>query len=222
MTCMCLSWDTFVVYSRSIVFILHRMLAAITARVNTLDAQAIGNCLYSLQKMNSEPPEVRAFLDTFARRMEATQVILKPQELANAMWGLQGMNSDYPEVRAVVVALMTKLEASLAAAKKSPQGFLSFTAQGVGNAICGLQSMSDEVTEPVMLLGYFAGIIMNSPEMMTPQDIGNAMFGLQVRVLNVCIFIKMHQCHNVLIISYRDLLLTALKYVKSWLLWLFG
>jgi hypothetical protein len=46
-------------------------------------------------------------------------------------------------------------------------------------SLYGLQSMSDEVPETVEMLGLFPAIIMSSVEVMTPEDLGNAFFGLQ-------------------------------------------
>ena len=139
-----------------------RLISALTARVDVLDGQAVGNVLYSLQKMNSESPVIRNFLLVLANRIEKSSFIMSTQELSNAFWGLQGMNSDFEEVRAIVSALTFKLTQAFQAAKTSPEGYLIFTAQGIGNSLCGFQSMSDEVPETLELLGLFPAIIMSS------------------------------------------------------------
>jgi acid phosphatase class B len=132
--------------------------------------------------MNSDTAEVRSLLKVLASKIEASPAVMKSQEIANALWGLQGMNSDYIEVRQVVSALTGKLATAFSFAVAKDQA-LVFTGQGIGNALCGLQSMSDEVPETVQLLGYFPEVIMNSPAVMRPQDIGNSLFGLQVYFL---------------------------------------
>ena len=84
------------------------VLKAITLRMDNLDGQAIGNCLYSLQKMTSDDEGVLIFLSKLAPRIltstastapnsqyfkppvSISSSMMKPQELANALWGLQG------------------------------------------------------------------------------------------------------------------------------------
>ena len=90
-----------------------------------------------------------------------------------------GMNSDIIEIRLIVKALTEKLVIAMQKAGESKKGFLDFTAQGIGSALYGLQSMSDEVPETVDLLSYFPDLIMSSTDPMTPQDIGNSFFGIQ-------------------------------------------
>ena len=90
-----------------------------------------------------------------------------------------GMNSDIVEVRVVLKALTEKLVISMEKAGESKKGFLDFTAQGLGNALYGLQTMSDEVPETIELLSYFPDLIMSSTDPMTPRDVGNSFFGLQ-------------------------------------------
>ena len=89
------------------------------------------------------------------------------------------MNSDILEVRVILKALTEKLAIAIRKAEESKKGFLDFTAQGLGNALYGLQSMSDEVQETIDLLSYFPELIMKSTDPMTPRDIGNSFFGLQ-------------------------------------------
>ena len=84
------------------------LLKAITLRMDNLDGQAIGNCLYSMQKMSSDEEGVLLFLSKLAPRIltsaaskapnshyfkspvSISSSSMKPQELANALWGLQG------------------------------------------------------------------------------------------------------------------------------------
>ena len=84
------------------------ILRAVTLRMDNLDGQAIGNCLYSLQKMTSDDEGVLIFLSKLAPRIltsapstvpnspyfkspvSISSSMMKPQEIANALWGLQG------------------------------------------------------------------------------------------------------------------------------------
>ena len=89
------------------------------------------------------------------------------------------MDSDILEVRVILKALSEKLMIARTRARESKKGFLDFTAQGLGNALYGLQTMSDEVQETIDILSFFPELIMRSTDPMTPRDIGNSFFGLQ-------------------------------------------
>ena len=112
---------------------------------------------------------------------------MKAQEICNAIYGLQGMDSRYPEVVAVVSRLNKRLaqrqqrrleEMKSGSSNKSGGGGFAFTAQGVGNALSGLQSMSFKDSEEIStMLGYLADETELCAEVMKAQDLANALFG---------------------------------------------
>jgi hypothetical protein len=110
---------------------LRRLLGSLVKRVGQLDAQAVGNVLYSLQRMTSDTHEVRMLLAALAPRIEKVKQDMSPQELANAFYGMQGLDNIHQEVIQVLAALNRKLEAL--------PPTVSFTSQGIGNALSGFQ-----------------------------------------------------------------------------------
>jgi Ran GTPase-activating protein (RanGAP) involved in mRNA processing and transport len=79
------------------------------------------------------------------------------------------MDSVFPEVREVLKALNKKLRQA---------SDVQFTAQGIGNAISGLQTMTNtdgpEITEALALLTQK---LESCPHEMEPLDLSNALFG---------------------------------------------
>ena len=146
-----------------------QMIAAINKKIRSLDSQACGNTLYGLQSMSSKENEVRSLMATLAKAIDACTTEMSPQELSNAYFGLQNMNSVYPEVVAVVTALNNKLHAI---------PFLPFTSQGVCNALLGFQTMSTSDSQEIeRSMSLLTEKVLNCPEVMSPHEMGNAIFG---------------------------------------------
>jgi hypothetical protein len=112
---------------------------------------------------------------------------MKPQEICNAMYGLQGMDSRHPEVLSVLRELNKRLavrqrargEQRMSGNSSSKRLPTPFTAQGIGNALSGLQSMSfKDGVEVSEVLGYLADELEACVEVMKAQDIANALFGI--------------------------------------------
>jgi hypothetical protein len=84
-----------------------------------------------------------------------------------------------------------------------------FTAQGVGNSFSGLQSMSTADSPSVAeTLGLLADVAESSCEVMRPRDVGNALFGMQVRVC-VCVCVCMYVCLSVFYLTLIHFLLSC-------------
>jgi very-short-patch-repair endonuclease len=79
------------------------------------------------------------------------------------------MSSDVQEVRDVLVALVPKIEGSRE----------ELSAQAVGNALYGLQSMSSDVQEVRDVLAVLVPKIEGCREELSAQAVGNALYGLQ-------------------------------------------
>jgi hypothetical protein len=79
------------------------------------------------------------------------------------------MDSVYPETKSVLGALNNKL--------REVADTVVFTSQGIGNALSGLQSMAVDGQEVKDALEMFAKQLERCSDVMTPQDLSNALFG---------------------------------------------
>lgn len=140
---------------------------------NVLDPQACGNILYSLHKMSTKEIEVRRFLKSFSPLISGFNTPMSGHELSNGFFGLQEFDSRYEETIDVLKALSVKLKQNL-------DEKIYFNAHGLGNALFGLQTMSDQ-DDPVIneILGFLADHVEFCSETLKPYDIANALFGLQ-------------------------------------------
>lgn len=186
--------------------LLHVLTPLAKAQTRVMDAQACGNVLYGLQSMSSNETEVRAFLKVLAVSMEACTEDMSPQELCNAYYGLQNMDSIHGEVIQVLRVLNDKLE------KTSLVVGHAFTAQGLGNAVSGFQTMTtDDSAEVGRGLALWGEKISQSKNVMAPHELGNALFGLQgvskesseVQSLLGALLVKMRESEG--IFSARDI-----------------
>jgi len=153
-------------------------ISALSDKLSKVDAVSIGSLVFSLKKLLSDAPEVKAFLKKLIPLIDSCQSKLNSQELANAYYGLSNMDNDHSEVVDLIRALNVKLKEA-----KSVQ----FTAQGISNSISGFQSMQlslsdgkpkgkDEITTALEIL---ADKLDECTEDFSALNIANIIFGLQ-------------------------------------------
>jgi len=134
-----------------------------------LDAQAVGNALFGLQRMKSNSPEVRALVQAMAKKLQEEKVILDSEGIGSALYGLHRMSSDVPQVRALLSALTGCIEIS--------EVYLS--GQGIADSLYGLAGMTTDCKELRTLLTVLASKIDETTGKLDSQEIGNALYGLQ-------------------------------------------
>jgi hypothetical protein len=174
------------------------VIEALTHRIVYLDAQGVGNILYSLRYMTSESKEIRSLLARLAPLINTVSETFRPQELANALWGLQGMDSNVIEVQQIVISLAKQLE-------RIPQTSL-FSGQEISIAISGLQTMSADDHPCVSnIIGLLADRLEMCRDELKPVEIANILFGMQgmaayheeVRAVMAALLPKMRECQTI-------------------------
>eukprot|EP01062_Namystynia_karyoxenos_P010979 TRINITY_DN13922_c4_g1_i1.p1 TRINITY_DN13922_c4_g1~~TRINITY_DN13922_c4_g1_i1.p1 ORF type:complete len:709 (+),score=139.23 TRINITY_DN13922_c4_g1_i1:124-2127(+) len=132
------------------------------------DAQAVANVAYGLQGQPAVP-EVSAVIGALAPAVAACRETLQPTQLGSALYGLQ-QQPPSAAMRALIGAL-----AANAAAGPAPDG-----RQGgcIGIALYGMQ-MQEDSAEVRALYRQLAQRLLAAPEPLTPQQVGNALYGLQ-------------------------------------------
>lgn len=151
------------------------LLSAIaTHPIDELDPQSLGNILLGMNEMSSKLEGVRQIVAMLVDKIPDIKGKISPQEMSNALYGLKNMDSREPIIRKLVKVLSRKLHEAM-----QDERFV-FTSQGIGNALSGLQTMSNlDGPEVIELVGLLADITERSDVVMSPCDISNALFGLQ-------------------------------------------
>jgi hypothetical protein len=89
------------------------LVAALAAKVResgaTLDAQAIGNAVYGLQKLDGSDRSTQALVAALAAKVAASSAMLSAQHIGNAVYGLQKLDGSDRSTQALVAALSPKI-----------------------------------------------------------------------------------------------------------------
>ncbi len=149
------------------------LVAALTTKIGhsnaTLDAQAIGNALYGLQKMDATSLAVQGLVEALKSKIVDSGAILNVQAIGNALYGLQKMDATSLAAQGLVAALKTKILDSGAI----------LNAQAIGNALYGLQKMDATSLAVQDLVAALKTKIECSNAILNAQHIGMALYGLQ-------------------------------------------
>lgn len=163
---------------------LRSLLSAIALRIDDsqgkLDAQEIGNSLFGLKALSSDCQETRVIAAKLAEKIKRSkQAYLRPQHIARALLGFQRCSADTIEIR----TLIKEITKRIAASDRNPM-----TAQAIADSIFGIQGFSSNVPEVQELVGELAKKISSTPDKLTPEMIGRALFGLQGLTSSASIF----------------------------------
>ena len=157
---------------------LRALLAAVSDRIDEtrgkLDSQEIGNALFGLQGMSSEMYEVRVIVAKLAEKIKRSKATLRSQHIGRSLVGLQRFSAESVEVRYLVKQLTQRI-------KESDR--TKMTAPALSDALFGLQGMRSDIPEVQELLGELAKKVSSTAAGLNTQQLGRALFGLQVRGL---------------------------------------
>ena len=133
-----------------------------------LGAQAIGNALYGLQKMDASTQAIQNLLLALTDKIQQSSAELSAQAIGNALYGLQNMEANTPAVQKILIALTDKIQQSNA----------ELNEQEIGNTLYGLQNMKASTQAVQNLLIALTDKIQKSSAPLDAQATGNALYGL--------------------------------------------
>jgi len=139
----------------------------------SLSGQALVNSLYLCKSMTSENPEVLAWVDLIASRMDNSNRNLKSYMIARAMSGIQGLRSDLPQVRRICSALSKKTLKCVVDVDDE------ISTADMSKCFLGFKHMSSEEPEVRRLLGALVFKAMLSKKPITAKAVGISLVGLQ-------------------------------------------
>ena len=132
-------------------------------------SQAVGNCFFALQRIDSNQEGVDDLLDMLHDALSSCKQQLNSQEIGNALYGLQRMYGSGRSVREVLSVMSEKVRLSEAVLDN----------QAIGNALYGLQCMDSNEKEVQEMLWVMSEKIRESDAVLSGQTIGNALYGLR-------------------------------------------
>lgn len=153
---------------------LRALLAAISERIDEtrgkLDAQEIGNALYGLQGLSSDSYEVRVIVGKLAEKIKRSKATLRSQHISRSLLGLQRLSGESAEVRYLLKQLSTRIRES---------DRVKMTAGAISDALFGMQGLTSDIPEVQELAGELAKKISSTSAILTGEQMGRALFGLQ-------------------------------------------
>jgi hypothetical protein len=153
---------------------LRGLLKALSSRIDEkegeLMSQEIGNALFGLQGMSSEIEEVREIVRKLASKLQRSSATLRAQHIGRAMLGFKSLTADSAEIKLLLKEMTKRIKAS---------DRIIMTPSSIANSLYGLQSMQSDSQEIQDLLNELAKKISSSPTMLSPREVGRALYGLQ-------------------------------------------
>lgn len=132
-----------------------------------------GSTMLGMRNMSSSHPAVQRLVMMIVKKMEACTQSFDAETISNTLSGLQNLSSRHQCVRRLLATINKKIAES---------GDEPMTAQGIGDALYGLQSMdadSIEVRELLLLLVNKIELSSRAMINLNPQQAGTAVYGLQ-------------------------------------------
>jgi hypothetical protein len=156
----------------------------------------IGNMLYGMQGMSTEHSEVLAVLECVQANIQQIPFTLKGKTMANVLYGLQGMTLHSATAQRLLGSIHRKMDLRSSDYTGSHIAMMCYGLQSIGKRVIDSGARYDIVGNGGMwdtpngvadaLIADIAMCVSRSEHRMSAQNIGMAMFGLQVSV-NACI-----------------------------------
>jgi uncharacterized protein YukE len=153
---------------------LRALLSALADKIDSksgkLDAQEISNALYGLQAYNNDVGELGEIAVKLGDKLKRSRAILLSQHIGRSLLGFQSVTAESKEIRYLLRQLIQRIRAS---------DRTRMTAQGISDALNGLQGMNSAVPEVQELVGELAKKVASTAATFNSVQMGNALFGLQ-------------------------------------------